>query len=205
MAFAAVPACAQVQGNDGSASPAANSVASWDVISVRPDNSESGRFRIMGTSDGVHMQNVTVRMLAANASGVRAAIISGLPKWADSDHFDIDAKVSGEDVATVKDLTREQRRLMMFAILTERFGWHAHTETKELPIYELFTGRYDLELGWTPDPQRGMSHDDGKAPNVGDGASLFTPLQERAGLKRESSKGPVQTLVVDRVELPAEN
>ena len=58
------------------------------------------------------------------------------------------------------------------------------------------TGRYDMELKWTPDSD--------SAPEDA-GPSIFTAAQEQLGLKLEPSKGPVEVLVIDRAEMPTEN
>jgi len=60
------------------------------------------------------------------------------------------------------------------------------------------TGKYDLDLKWAPEDGQGPSPDS-SAP------SIFTALQEQLGLKLQSSKGPVETLVIDHVEMPSEN
>lgn len=56
-------------------------------------------------------------------------------------------------------------------------------------------GFYDFLLTWTPDEAQA------DAP----GPSLFTAIQEQLGLKLESTKGPVEVLVIDRAERPSEN
>ncbi len=58
------------------------------------------------------------------------------------------------------------------------------------------TGKYDVTLTWTPDDQRGLSDS---------GPSLFTALQEGLGLRLESTRAPVPTLVVDHIEKPSAN
>jgi uncharacterized protein (TIGR03435 family) len=60
------------------------------------------------------------------------------------------------------------------------------------------TGKYDFTLQFTPDNIPADS------PNAG-GPSIFTALQEQLGLKLESSKDPVKTIVIDHIELPSEN
>jgi uncharacterized protein (TIGR03435 family) len=59
-------------------------------------------------------------------------------------------------------------------------------------------GYYNFTLRWAPD--------DG-APPEGDVAapSIFTAVQEQLGLKLESTKAPVQVLVIDNLERPSEN
>ena len=60
------------------------------------------------------------------------------------------------------------------------------------------TGAVDLDLHWTPDqtPSPDPTPADTNAP------SIFTALQEQLGLKLESTKGPVDVLVIDHVEKP---
>jgi uncharacterized protein (TIGR03435 family) len=64
------------------------------------------------------------------------------------------------------------------------------------------TGLFDLKLKWTPDRLLNNAADDG-SQNLP--PSLFTALQEQLGLKLDSSKGPVETLIVDHAEKPSPN
>ncbi len=61
------------------------------------------------------------------------------------------------------------------------------------------TGRYDFRLRWTADTGAADSAAADAPPN------LFTAIQEQLGLKLQPAKGPVETLVIDHVEQPAEN
>jgi uncharacterized protein (TIGR03435 family) len=62
-------------------------------------------------------------------------------------------------------------------------------------------GGFDFDLKF------GENNDDLKRALItGDGASIFTLIQEQLGLKLEARKGPVEMLVIDRVErAPTEN
>jgi bla regulator protein blaR1 len=67
------------------------------------------------------------------------------------------------------------------------------------------TSRYDFKLEWTPDSAPTFEAKEG-APAVDSTApSLFTALQEQLGLKLESTRGPVEILVIDHAEKPSEN
>lgn len=75
------------------------------------------------------------------------------------------------------------------------------------------TGRYDIKLQWTPDPGQSLTPLGGapppgvQAPPPPDpnGPSIFAAIQEQLGLRLESQKGPVEMIVIDRVEKPTEN
>jgi uncharacterized protein (TIGR03435 family) len=73
-------------------------------------------------------------------------------------------------------------------------------------------GKYDIALEWTADNGADpmIQRTDGsqqRTETVTDvsGLSIFTAIQEQLGLKLQSTKGPVETLVVDHVEMPTEN
>jgi uncharacterized protein (TIGR03435 family) len=55
-------------------------------------------------------------------------------------------------------------------------------------------GTFDLTLEWTPE-----TDEQGDAPTV------YTAIQEQLGLRLESSRGPVDTFVVEHVEKPTDN
>ena len=67
------------------------------------------------------------------------------------------------------------------------------------------TGKYAFTLKWTPDTNAAPSAAIGESTSDVSGPSIFTALQEQLGLKLESSKGPVKTLVIDHIENPSEN
>jgi uncharacterized protein (TIGR03435 family) len=66
------------------------------------------------------------------------------------------------------------------------------------------TGIYDLTLKWTPEaipsllglPQAPLPPADPDPPNI------FTAVQEQLGLKLEAGRGPVEVVVIDRLEKP---
>ena len=54
-------------------------------------------------------------------------------------------------------------------------------------------GEFGVKLEWS----------DGLADSSG--PSLFTALQEQLGLRLESTKAPVEVIVIDQIEKPSEN
>jgi uncharacterized protein (TIGR03435 family) len=262
-------------------SAAQASSPAFEAASVKPNKSASrpvggsgfmpgGRFRATWT---------TTRELIALAYGLTLPDfqMSGGPKWIDSDHFDIIATAEGPPAPDFA-----QMRMMLRALLQERFELRVHSATKTLPIYRLvladrggrlgpqlqrgsvdcvaahtngdqpllsertpcgmtlgggtmvatsipmsllalslssivgryvadrtgLTGPFDLDLTWTAiETQQGLGVDalpgvPSLTPGEKNGPSLFTALQEQLGLKLESTKGPVDVLVIDHVDQP---
>ena len=83
----------------------------------------------------------------------------------------------------------------------------------ELPVVDqtgLGAARWDFTLKWTPDPgQRQLGAPDGNAPPAAADPDappdLFAAFLQQLGLKLESTKAPVDVLVIDHVEKPSAN
>ena len=70
-------------------------------------------------------------------------------------------------------------------------------ETLNRPVIDRtdLTGLFDIHLEFAAD----------NAPADATGASIFTAVEEQLGLKLTSEKGPVEVLVIDRIEHPSAN
>jgi uncharacterized protein (TIGR03435 family) len=66
-------------------------------------------------------------------------------------------------------------------------------------------GVFDFTLEWSPLDTPAIEPSANGAAGATDGPSLVTALQEQLGLRLESTKGPVDVLVIDHVEHPTEN
>lgn len=257
----------------------------FDVVSVKPNKSGDQRTMIQMPPGGRYTAtNIPLRLLLRQAYEVQEFQIVGGPNWLASDRFDIVAKAPDGMTGP------EQMRLMLRALLADRFKLVARTETREMPIYSLvvarpdgkpgpklsaakvdcearvnaarrgggppvfpepgqpmecgfmmapgnmnvggmpmqelakalspfvgrivvdktgLNGRYDFQMTYAPE---GRGFGPGPGPGVAEptpvdpnSPSLFTALQEQLGLKLESDRGPVDVVVIDRVEQPTED
>ena len=66
-------------------------------------------------------------------------------------------------------------------------------------------GNYDVKLTWSPDDSSATTTDISNGNATPAGPSIFTAIQEQLGLKLESTKASVKTLVIDHIEQPSEN
>jgi uncharacterized protein (TIGR03435 family) len=90
------------------------------------------------------------------------------------------------------NLSVSAERLDMFAdLLSHELGLLVVNKTG-------LTGNYDFTLKWTHDRSRAPMPDSS-------GPTILTALQEQLGLKLESQRGPVDTIVIDHVERHSEN
>jgi uncharacterized protein (TIGR03435 family) len=130
--------------------------AEFEVASVKPHSSSGGSLNSIARDPGrLTYTGMTVRGLIREAYGlIKVYPLSRGPDGLSTDRYDVVAKVS-------PDASKEQRMLMLQALLAERFKLVVHRETKELPIYALVTGKNG--------PKFHAVEDDGSAAETGSG------------------------------------
>jgi uncharacterized protein (TIGR03435 family) len=110
----------------------------FEAASIKPSASS----RLMGTMlrDGkLIATGASLKALVALAYEVRETEISGGLNWVGSERFDVNAKAA-QPVGT-SDL-----RLMIRALLEDRFQLRIHRDTKEMPVYALMIGKNGPKL-----------------------------------------------------------
>jgi bla regulator protein BlaR1 len=208
--------------------------------------------------DGISMDGLPIELFIKQTFGVEADQITGLPAWAKTVKYSIQAKVDDADAPRWKALSREQtspRTAALQGLLADRFNFKAHVEMQPHSVYCLvvakngpkfhasapadgtsqhheanfgngkitmqgsqiatlifalshqglghpvvdqtgLAGEYDLTLHFEPSNTPGADSTD---------PPLFTALQEQLGLKLEWKKAPLETIVVDHIDLPSPN
>jgi uncharacterized protein (TIGR03435 family) len=270
---------------------AESSARAFEVASVRSNPSRTDSRGIRVLPGRLAITGLTVREIVAYAYGIpnplRFSRISAGPKWLNEDRFDIAAKANG-------DVSTDQLRVMLRALLADRFRMVARNTTAGMPIYALrlsrndgvlgprlrrtpdidcvrfiadrggvppplprdpkdvptcviraepglivarsrtipdltmvafprvvedrvvvdrtgLKGNYDVLVEWTPDRRPFAAATDlppglpVPPPPLAGGPSIFTALQEQLGLKLQSERGPVEVLLIDRIEKPRED
>jgi uncharacterized protein (TIGR03435 family) len=122
----------------------------FEVASVRPHAPGDNRFRLPEfLPGGRFVSRAPLLMVIATAYNVpfnESVRLSGGPEWfreRDSSVFDIEAAAgTGVIPAGLSYKTRNERmRLMLQALLADRFKLVIRRETKELPVYALMVGK----------------------------------------------------------------
>jgi uncharacterized protein (TIGR03435 family) len=260
--------------------PAIDPESRFEVVSIKRSD-PSAQLRLGMTPGRIDMVGVTVRVVAATVLPLQR--VFGWPDGIDDERYAISAKMpDGASLAA--------RQMAIRNLLKDRFKLVTHTETRELPIYNLvlarsdgrlgpeleessaecqavakewvqaarggapaqapppavercisslpgigtFSGKgwpmgslvnllpqmvgrpvidrtgltnlYDFTLKWMPEPAIGTSllglPPVPRPPEDPDAPNIFTALQEQLGLKLESGRGPVEVIVIDRLEKP---
>jgi uncharacterized protein (TIGR03435 family) len=119
----------------------------FEVVSIRP---HLGLVTV--SSNGINGATyravaITLMDLVTDAYGIQEMQVSGEPGWADSDHYDIEAKAGGDGA-----LTWDRARPMLQSMLAERFKMKARREMKEVAAYDLVVAKQGPKFKENTDP-----------------------------------------------------
>ncbi|MEA2262495.1 MAG: hypothetical protein QOJ51_5320 [Acidobacteriaceae bacterium] len=170
----------------------ANANPSFEVATIKPSKPDDQRKAFIVQGRRFNIINQPLVQILCFSYDVQAKQLIGLPPWAETDKYDIDAKPDGEGAPSSK-----QWKGMIQKLVAERFKLTFHRDKQELSVYVLSVAKAGPKLTKSEgDPNglpglffRGKLGDLGvRNANMGD----FTGLMQSAVLDRP---------VVDQTEL----
>lgn len=162
----------------------------FEVVSIK--SNLTGRRRNIGAiRDGYEADDISLPELVRLAYGCKVEYqVVGLPRWAESAHYDIVAKVGDSDVAAYQKLGYSKWNRMFQPVLEDRFGLRYHWEKRILPTYTLTLAKRVSALKDGSDKDSKMVHVDGSDASIGAG-TMFTGIDGRV----ISRAAPIRMLV----------
>jgi bla regulator protein BlaR1 len=119
----------------------------YEVASIKPNKAGGNSHTSRTADDEYTTSNATLMRLIRQAYGLSVrdksddGRVVGVPNWAESESYDIDAKMESsvaDELKKLKPLDRNlARQRMLQSLLADRFKLVVHTETKEFPVYVL--------------------------------------------------------------------
>lgn len=173
----------------------------FDKVMLYPDTTADNGdgFLWWGIPNYWTFSNVSSLNLIANAYGLGMHQVIGLPGWAETNRYGLMAEMDLERLEAFKTLPPDeqlrQQRLMLQAVLANRYQLSAHLETREMPVYELIVAHGGPKLRE-------------KVLEARSGASFFMPRNWTINgtMNDLASKlaGPVGGVVIDKTGLGTE-
>lgn len=110
----------------------------FDAVSIKPSIATRNGPVQFGPARAFSESVSTYRIILA-AYHLKDYQVTGVTGWIDSDWFALEAKA-------VAPVDESQLRLMLQTLLSQRFKFVAHRETREMPVYSLVIGKNGTKL-----------------------------------------------------------
>jgi uncharacterized protein (TIGR03435 family) len=121
-----------------------------DVRVSKPGTQQNMRMLPSGRMEMVALPMKMILQFALNnLNGTDDGKIVGIPKWAETEQFDIVAK------AAVQDVNPDALPKMLHALLVERFKLATHEEEQSIPVYAMVVSKRGLKLKESDSSVRG--------------------------------------------------
>ena len=111
----------------------------FEAASIKPSNSGKIGNGISLYPNRIKVINSTLKFCVQVAWNVKDFQVSGGAGWMDTERYDIDAVAANA-------ITRDESRIMLRALLADRFGLVVHSETQDRQGYVLVTARNGPKL-----------------------------------------------------------
>jgi uncharacterized protein (TIGR03435 family) len=127
---------------------AANASPGVEVSTIKPTKPDEQRFMLVFNGTRFKTTNISLSKLLAFSYGVQEKQLIGLPPWAETDKYDIDAKPDTEGTPNKKQLQG-----MVQKLIADRFKLTFHHDTKELSVYALSVAKTGSKLTKSQDQE----------------------------------------------------
>jgi uncharacterized protein (TIGR03435 family) len=155
--------------------------ATFDVAVIKPSKPGSTDMNGRITKDQVNLQNMPLKFLISIAWGFNPQqndLIIG-PKWLDTDHFDILAKIAPDAAfaasSNVSPVDTDELLQMIQNLIAERFQMKSHMEERQISAYVLTAPNSKLKTG---DPTARTHCENGPGPD-GKDPRIANPVLNR--------------------------
>jgi uncharacterized protein (TIGR03435 family) len=169
----------------------ANAHPSFEVATIKPTKPDEQRFMLIVRGGRFETMNTSLSKLLTFAYGMQAKQLIGLPEWADTDKYDINAKPDIEGSPSKKQLQE-----MVQKLIADRYKLTFHRDKKDLSVYVLSIAKTGPKLTKSEgDPNglpgfglRGLGALNIRNANMGDFAGLMQeavldrPVVDQTGL-----------------------
>ncbi|HEY4382512.1 MAG TPA: TIGR03435 family protein [Acidobacteriaceae bacterium] len=145
------------------ATPNARALA-FDVVTIKRSHTAVAGpgIQSLPNGDSILLTNISPRLMLGFAYDVQLHDgIYGLPAWADSETYDVTAKVAASDLPAFRSLLPRQRNALLRPLLEDRFHLQFHRETRMVSGYALVVAKSGprLDPNQPPaDPDPGNIH-----------------------------------------------
>lgn len=144
--------------------------AVFEAVSIHR-NLKGGNANTDITRGRLTMTNASLRTLIRSAYDIQNYQFASGPVWLDSEAYDI-AATTGDGA----DISHDQYRVLLKALLADRFKLKAHWETRQSDVYVLVVAKGGSRLKESQDPQKESGLNTNKTSHEGRMVATNAPM-----------------------------
>jgi uncharacterized protein (TIGR03435 family) len=158
----------------------------FEVVSIKSNKSGDPGSSTYRLPDGFRNVNMPLATLVRSSYGIiMDEQIVGMPAWAQSERYDVEAKVDADTAEAWKKLAwperLKQEQPMMRALLADRCNLKVHHETRLAPVYDLVIAKGGVKMKEAA-PDEGNSEGLGPGKMTAHAASIDSLVYGFSGL-----------------------